>query len=271
MLKKRYISLFLVLMLVFMGWAAAETAEPTPQPTPEPQKLPISINGYELTYDDIMQESISFHLPDDAFALSENAVNFTIQVDETEYPLFTMYVYSDEGDTHTVIWTEAGDIIPVSFVYSPIPEDLPPEKHLLFQLDAEEAVNMLIATLQIHQIPSGQHSALDDEAVILLEDYQITFVMQKTVRLQMIAEGNQADFLLTLANGTQHPVFTLTCGSQEGSIVTVLKDDAGESVPVSFTMHPLSAELDEAARNQFYLGQELVNDVLSTIKVTAVP
>lgn len=263
-MKKSWLMILLVFVLVFAGCANAETVEPAP----EPAKLSVAVNGYELTYDDIMREGISFHFPQDELSVSENAVAFTMLSGETEHLLFTMYINSDDGDTHTVIRSESGDILPISFVMAPIPEELPEESRQLFELDAKEAVNMLIATLQLHQLPSGQEQgALDDAAVIALADYQLAFSTQNTARLQMLTDGNAAQFVLPLADGRQLPVFTLTCASDAGDIVAMAEDSAGERIPVAFAMFPLPEELSEDEALLFYQAQEMVNDVLSTMQL----
>lgn len=265
MKKSRFILLIMVFMLIFTGCAAAETAEP--QPTPEPQRLPLSVNGYELTYADILQESISFHLPQDRFSIEENAVNFTMVVNETEYPLFTMYVGSDDGDTHTVLRGEAGEILPVSYIMAPIPQELSTEAAQLFQLDAAEAVTMLNATMQISQLPTGDQSYGIQPTVINLDSYQLTFTMLDYIRLQMTDEADQVTFELAMADGRQFPVFTLACNADQGDILVKQEDDTGALVPVAFTVMSLPEELTGDDVTTFYQAQELVNDVLSTMQL----
>lgn len=258
----------MILTFAFVGSVSAESAEPTP----EPANIPVSVNGYELTYDDIMQDSIQYHLPQDELSVRENAVAFTMTVQEVEYPLFTMYVNSDDGDTHTVLWSEAGDIIPVSFVMAPISEDLPEDAVQLFELDAKEAVNILIATLKVHQLPSGEAEIppLDDVASIILADYQLTFTTNNSVRLQIRQTGNQADFVLTLADAQEALAFTLVCGSDTGDAVVMVNDGADAMVPVAFTMHSLPDGLSDADKLLFYQAQELVNDVMNTMMLTQI-
>lgn len=268
MLKKSFLIFLLILTLVFMSCAVAETTDSVPEPTPEPQKIQLSVNGYELLFDDIMQESIRFQLPQDELSLEENAVAFSIMVDETEYPLLTMYINSDAGDTHTVIWSETGDILPVSFVFSPVPQELDGQAQQLFELDAHEAANMLIATLQLQQMPSGHSQSMQDETTgIQLADYHLAFAMQSKARLQIMVDGNQAQFLLSLADGSQIPVFDLVCNSAEGSIVAMAADETGASIPVAFTMLPMPESLSENEALLFYQAQETVNDVLATIQL----
>ena len=92
--------------------------------------------------------------------------------------------------------------------------------------------------------------------------------MQNTIRVDK-AEGEftgDLKFYVTLPD-SEHLIFDLKYNNAQGDWTIEFEKDGGEKVPVSFVMYSVPAFMSENDKTQFFMAQEVVNDIVSTMKL----
>ena len=143
-------------------------------------------------------------------------------------------------------------------------------------------LSLLLAGLLLLSVPAGCAAKPPaDEPVfgeeeklppveLTMPEYQLTYAgeMKDIIKTREITEGEQTglEFYVQLS-GKDVTVFVLYFDSENGEYVQFLTDEAGNRIPVAFDMAELPAGLSEADTETFYLAQESVNDMASSIKL----
>lgn len=261
--KERFLCALLALVMALLcGAALAEPAE-APLPAEETPVAEISLDGYELTYDALLPETIAYVVPEDT---PEPDLQFTIALrgeDEPPVPLFLMQIEQDVGDWVVVLTDEAGHIVPVAFAADLPPEDLSEEEAAAFAA-AQQEVHVLLATLKLQAVPAP----VDDSDAKVRKIETDTLTLTYSARHSLLAARETADsaleFHMPLA-GQDATVFTLVPDSMEGDIVMMLTDGTGRKVPVAFLMAALPEGISAEEAQSFYIHQEAVAEVMASL------
>lgn len=116
-----------------VGGAEATTVPPAVVQMPE----------YSLAYSGEMAEHIrTQELPE------QNGLRFDVVLSVGQKTIFTLLFDQMEGELVTMLDTQSGEKLPVSFLMEPIPEGLSAEDELLF-CTAQEQVNEIIASITL--------------------------------------------------------------------------------------------------------------------------
>lgn len=68
-------------------------------------------------------------------------------------------------------------------------------------------------------------------------------------------------------SGKNHTAFTVIYNCSAGDIVQFYENEAGERIPVAFRMATIPDGLTEQQQKQFYEAQDLVNEVIRSLKL----
>lgn len=77
---------------------------------------------------------------------------------------------------------------------------------------------------------------------------------------------NALDFFVKLSDA-ETKIFTMNYDSEEGDLVEVIKDAAGNSVSVAFQMDSIPEGLSEQDMQTFCTAQEAVNDMVASLAI----
>ena len=265
---------------------AAEQEDDTPL-------VEILLGGYELTFKDMLPETIVYAEDEESLApdlvfsvilsaeeaeaeteLPEAATRSEAEVSsddaqeapgEAVVPIFTMIVEEDVGDHVVVLKDEAGHIVPVALNMAQMPEGLS-DKHQNEFIVAQLDVHVLRATLAVKSIPTplAEEETDQPDAALNAGEYELTYTAPKEAGLNVREEDGAFVFYAAIG-GKDVTVFTLTLGSEEGNIVFMAANPAGERIPVGIVMAQMPGGLSDSDASAYYTAQEAVSQVMATL------
>lgn len=305
---KTYALLALILVLVMtMSVALAEEDEDLMfVEEPERIELPVVqedqeddtplielfLNGYELTFKDLLPETITYAPADDtpmadlvfSVTLSKEeaqtepeetaATQQTAEPEETaepaeeadlNVPVFTMMMEEDIGDHVIVLSDEAGHIVPVAFYMADMPEGLD-AKHTNEFIAAQLDVHVLRATLALKAVPEQEQTDQKPAEGLLAGagGYELSYSVPESAGLNVRKENDAFEFFTTIG-GEDITVFTIAIGEEDGDILQMLTDSAGERVCVAIRIASCPETLDDEQTSVFYTAQEAVAQLMSSM------
>lgn len=103
---------------------------------------------------------------------------------------------------------------------------------------------------------------------VSMPEYELTYSgeLADVIVMEEVADPEGLKFSVKLSGGEAH-MFTLYYNSEDGDLVTVLTDAAGEKIPVAFQMATIPEGLDDADAHTFYTAQEAVNEIVASLTV----
>lgn len=102
------------------------------------------------------------------------------------------------------------------------------------------------------------------------EDFSLTYsgIFAETVACKELTDTAEVDFEFTVTiNGTAYTIFKTVVGAENGDIVSVLNGPDGANTLVSFYMNTLPEGLEGDDESAFYIAQDVVNEVMSTLSL----
>ena len=132
---------------------------------------------------------------------------------------------------------------------------------------APEQTEAAAQTQEQTQAPELQEETLPPVQVVMPE-YEFTYSgeMAELITTEELTEENGLRFMIQLST-EKIPLFTLLWNQTQGDVVQMMKNEAGEQIPVAFMMETAPEELSEADNATFCLAQDVVNDIIASIKV----
>ena len=301
-----WILLMMLMLVMIAGGAAAEEEEELMfiaqeeivdipmQVDDETPLIEISFDGYELTFKDLLPETITYAeaedslAPDMAFMLElsgpetqepaeeaaqeapvqpeEEAEQETLLQTEEEknlVPLFTMRMDAENGDHVILLEAQDGSIVPVSFYMDEMPEGLS-QKHQYEFIAAQTDVHVLTATLALTAAPQAQEKPEAKEGVFAGADYELAYAFSAEAGVAAREEEDAVVFFAQIG-GEDVTVFTLQIGVQDGDIVQVLPAPGGESVYVAIMMAECPQGLSDQQKDEYYAAQAAVSELMATM------
>ncbi|MBR5224681.1 MAG: hypothetical protein IKV90_03325 [Clostridia bacterium] len=258
--------------------------------------IEISFDGYELTFKDLLPETITYAetedslAPDMAFMLElsapqakepaeEEAAQETelqpeaeavqetaLEPEEAEknlVPLFTMRMEAENGDHVILLEAQDGSFVPVSFYMDEMPEGLS-QTHQYEFIAAQTDVHVLTATLALVAKPQAQEKPEAAEGVFAGADYELAYAFSADAGIAAREEGNAIVFFAQIG-GEDVTVFTLVLGEQEGDIVQVLPAPDGENVFAAIMMAECPQGLSDQEMDEYYAAQAAVSELMATM------
>ncbi len=112
----------------------------------------------------------------------------------------------------------------------------------------------------------GTQAPTQPPVMIQMPDYELTYdgEMAQYIRTEELPEQNGLRFSVALSDG-EKTIFTLLFNQAEGELVTMLTNEAGEKIPVSFLMEPIPEGLSQEDYDLFCIAQEQVNAIIASI------
>ena len=289
-----WILLMMLMLVMIAGGAAAEEEEELMfiaqeeivdipmQVDDETPLIEISFDGYELTFKDLLPETITYAeaedslAPDMAFMLElsgpetqepaeEAAQEAPVQPEEEKnlVPLFTMRMDAENGDHVILLEAQDGSIVPVSFYMDEMPEGLS-QKHQYEFIAAQTDVHVLTATLALTAAPQAQEKPEAKEGVFAGADYELAYAFSAEAGVAAREEEDAVVFFAKIG-GEDVTVFTLQIGVQDGDIVQVLPAPGGESVYVAIMMAECPQGLSDQQKDEYYAAQAAVSELMATM------
>ena len=90
--------------------------------------------------------------------------------------------------------------------------------------------------------------------------------LNDVIVVKELEDQNALDFFVKLSNA-EEKIFTMNYNSEEGDLVEVIKDAAGNPVTVAFQMAPIPEGLSEEDLQTFCTAQESVNDIVKSLVI----
>lgn len=251
-----YVTVLLVLTaLLCAGIAVAET--------PETPMIELSMEGYELAYENLSETVLTHEVPEDT---PENDLVFSVllrEADQWTVPVFTMMLDEEDGDYAAVLTDETGHILPVTFLLAEKPQNMNAAEEEAFAA-AQEQMHLILTTLILKAVPIRA----DEKAGSLeLQSKECVLSYDAALAERLFARENEdgsLEFYTKLA-GREYTVFTVLFRSDAGDIVMMYDDAQGGRIPVAFRMATPPQDLPEDELYAFFVAQEAVSQVMTTL------
>ena len=115
---------------------------------------------------------------------------------------------------------------------------------------------------------TGEEQETQPPVQVTMPDYKFTYsgMMADAIAVNELEDSNNLEFTVKIGQ-EEFTIFILHFNAEEGDLVEFITDSKGNKVPVAFEMMPLPEELQDDDALVFYLAQEAVNDVVTSIKL----
>ena len=123
-------------------------------------------------------------------------------------------------------------------------------------------------TLPTYAMDPAETIPTEAPVVVDMGAYEMTYSGElKDVIVMTELEGDAGlEFTVKLSK-SEPVIFVMHYNSDQGELVTVLTDKAGERIPVAFEMAAIPDGLEETDESIFYAAQEAVNEIVESLKL----
>lgn len=90
--------------------------------------------------------------------------------------------------------------------------------------------------------------------------------MAELISLEELTEESGLRFHIQLSSG-KIPLFTLLLNQVQGDVVLMMKNGAGQEIPVTFIMEEVPENLSQEDNKTFCMAQDIANDIMASLKL----
>ena len=101
---------------------------------------------------------------------------------------------------------------------------------------------------------------------IKMPEYELTYSgeLQDVIRVKEVKKESTLVFTVKLSN-TEAEIFALVYNTDDGDLVTVLEDAAGNRIPMAFRINEVPGDLTADDEQLFCSAQETVNEIMESL------